>query len=272
MVYTFSILGILCLHLCLSSIKEDAFCFYICVHDSFQIHFSVWFGIKLRFIFLHEEISLFKHRVVERRSFPHYVTLAAWLKVVPMCVGRGLFLGRDPPSSPDHTRLPALSTSVSSLASAGPAQRPALRRLLQGLHLAVYQCPGHLRLQISSFQLLFLVPSHFSCICLDAAFTPRWSSEFTRLPPACLPLSSVWPRKPSEAENRNARAPAFLWGPLQKVFWGPEKNYIMETILQPPARVFISIIISFKMWVKHINHILKESMLVPQKSPCVLTT
>ena len=90
MVYTFSILGILCLHLCLSSIKEDAFCFYICVHDSFQIHFSVWFGIKLRFIFLHEEISLFKHRVVERRSFPHYVTLAAWLKVVPMCGERSV--------------------------------------------------------------------------------------------------------------------------------------------------------------------------------------
>ena len=124
-----------------------------------------------------------------------------------------------------------------------------------------------------SFRILLLVPSRFSCICLDAAFTSRWSSELTGLPPARLPFPSVWPRKPSEAENRNARAPAFLWGTLQKVFWGPEKkNYIMETILQPPAQPFISIIISFKMWVKHINHILKESILVPQKSPCVLTT
>lgn len=46
----------------------------------------------------------------------------------------------------------------------------------------------------------------------------------------------------------------------------------METILQPPARPFISITISFKMWAKHINHILKESMLVPQKLPWILTT
>ena len=42
--------------------------------------------------------NLFEQHVLERLSFPHHITSAAWLQVVrPVFAGGGLFLGWDPP-------------------------------------------------------------------------------------------------------------------------------------------------------------------------------
>ena len=84
--------------------------------------------------------NLFEQHVLERLSFPHHITPAAWLKVVrPVFVGGGLSRPGSTPS-PDHARVPVLLRRVSpcGLCWAGPEASAPETPAGVGLHLALY--------------------------------------------------------------------------------------------------------------------------------------